>query len=62
MDYSSSPDALAAAAAVWWYYWSKFTDFTDTLFMVLKKKNNQITSLHVIHHAIMPMTSWIFLK
>jgi len=62
VDYSSSPDALAAAAAVWWYYWSKFTDFTDTFFMVLKKKNNQITSLHVIHHAIMPMTSWIFLK
>ena len=34
----------------------------DSFFMVLKKKNNQLTSLHVIHHAIMPMVSWIFLK
>ena len=30
--------------------------------MVLKKKNNQLTSLHVIHHMIMPMCCWIFLK
>jgi len=34
----------------------------DSFFMVLKKKNNQLTSLHVIHHMIMPMCSWIFLK
>merc|ERR1739848_14977 len=28
----------------------------------LTGKNSQLTSLHVIHHAIMPMVSWIFLK
>merc|ERR1712076_365969 len=34
----------------------------DSFFFVLRKKNNQLTSLHVIHHAMMPMVSWIFLK
>ena len=52
----------SAANIVWWYFFSKFTDFMDSFFMVLKKKNNQLTSLHVIHHMIMPMCSWIFLK
>merc|ERR1739848_978272 len=55
-------DGLNAANIVWWYFFSKFTDFMDSSFMVLKKKNSQLTSLHVIHHAIMPMVSWIFLK
>ena len=47
---------------MWWYFFSKFTDFMDSFFMVLKKKNNQLTSLHVIHHMIMPVCSWVFLK
>jgi len=62
VDYSQSEDGLAAASIVWWYFASKFTDFMDSFFFVLRKKNNQLTSLHVIHHAIMPITSWIFLK
>lgn len=62
VDYSDSEDGLAAADIVWWYFFSKFTDFMDSFFMVLKHKSNQLTSLHVIHHAMMPMTSWIFLK
>ena len=55
VDYSDSEDGVYMAATVWWYFFSKFTDFMDSFFMVLKKKNNQLTSLHVIHHAIMPM-------
>merc|ERR550517_7426 len=62
VDYTNSKDGLNAANIVWWYFFSKFTDFMDSFFMVLKKKNNQLTSLHVIHHMIMPMCSWIFLK
>ena len=62
VDYSDSVDGLNAANIVWWYFFSKFTDFMDSFFMILCKKNNQLTSLHVIHHAMMPMTSWIFLK
>ena len=53
---------FSAANIVWWYFFSKFTDFMDSFFFVLRKKNNQLTSLHVIHHGIMPMVCWIFMK
>merc|ERR1712215_491678 len=62
VDYTDSVDGVTAADIVWWYFFSKFTDFMDSFFFVLRKKNNQLTSLHVIHHAMMPMVSWIFLK
>lgn len=51
VDYSDSPDALAVVAAGWLFYFSKFIEFTDTLFFVLRKKQSQITTLHVIHHG-----------
>lgn len=40
----------------------KVFDLLDTVFFVLRKKYNQITPLHVIHHSIMPLTAYITLK
>lgn len=50
------------AATCWWYYFSKFTEFFDTLFFVLRKKTNQVSTLHVIHHGCMPFSVWLGLK
>lgn len=50
------------AATCWWYYFSKFTEFFDTLFFVLRKKNEHVSTLHVIHHGIMPFSVWMGLK
>lgn len=44
------------------YLLLKFLDFFDTLFFVLRKKNNQITLLHVTHHCLMPITCYVGLK
>lgn len=33
------------------HYFSKFLDFFDTLFIVLRKKERQFSFLHVYHHA-----------
>ena len=30
----------------------------DTIFFVIRKKNSQISTLHVIHHGIMPFSVW----
>ncbi|KAI5750176.1 hypothetical protein M8J76_013441 [Diaphorina citri] len=46
----------------WWYYFSKFTEFFDTFFFVLRKKQNQVSTLHVIHHGVMPMSVWFGVK
>jgi hypothetical protein len=58
IDTSMSPNALRMASAAWWYYFSKFTEFFDTFFFVLRKKNENVSTLHVIHHGIMPLFAW----
>ena len=32
------------------------------LFFILRKKNNQVSNLHVIHHGCMPMSVWLGMK
>ena len=53
---------LQIAHALWWYYFSKLIEFLDTIFFVLRKKNNQISFLHVYHHATMFPIWWIGIK
>lgn len=59
VDYSNTPEAIRISSVGWWFFVSKFIEFLDTIFFVLRKKNNQITSLHIIHHGIMPLP-WYF--
>ncbi|XP_043518943.1 elongation of very long chain fatty acids protein AAEL008004 isoform X3 [Frieseomelitta varia] len=62
VDYSNNPTALRMVHACWWYYFSKFTEFMDTIFFVLRKKNDHVSTLHVIHHGCMPMSVWFGVK
>ncbi|XP_058981285.1 elongation of very long chain fatty acids protein AAEL008004 [Musca domestica] len=62
VDYSNSPKALRMANICWWYYISKFTEFFDTLFFILRKKTQHVSTLHVIHHGCMPFSVWMGLK
>ncbi|KAI1309051.1 Elongation of very long chain fatty acids protein 1 [Halotydeus destructor] len=39
------------------YCYLKIFDLLDTVFFILRKKHNQVTVLHVVHHAIMPLTT-----
>lgn len=62
VDYSSNPMALRMANICWWYYFSKFTEFVDTLFFILRKKFSHVSTLHVIHHGCMPFSVWMGVK
>lgn len=62
VDYSYSPLAMRMARGCWWYYFSKFTEFFDTIFFVLRKKSDHVSTLHVIHHGCMPMSVWFGVK
>ncbi|XP_075970997.1 uncharacterized protein LOC142973244 [Anticarsia gemmatalis] len=62
VDYSDSPKARRMAAAVWWYFAAKIIELLDTIFFVLRKKNNQISFLHLYHHFMMPICAWIGVK
>lgn len=62
IDYTNNPTAIRMARGCWWYYFSKFVEFSDTIFFVLRKKNDHISTLHVIHHGVMPMSVWFGVK
>lgn len=55
VDYSYNPTAIRAMHAGYWFFISKFIDFFDTVFFILRKKSNQVTALHVIHHGVIPV-------
>ncbi|RWS28650.1 elongation of very long chain fatty acids protein-like isoform X1 [Leptotrombidium deliense] len=46
----------------WFFLMTKFVDFFDTFFFILRKKERQISGLHVFHHSCMPAFVWIGLK
>lgn len=39
---------------VYLHYLSKYLDYLDTIFMILKKNTRQLSFLHVYHHATIP--------
>ncbi|XP_043278406.1 elongation of very long chain fatty acids protein AAEL008004-like [Venturia canescens] len=59
VDRSMDPTAIRMARAVWLYYICKLIELLDTVFFVLRKKQRQISFLHVYHHALMPIAAWI---
>lgn len=58
VDWSDSPHAMRVARGVYTYFLAKMTELLDTVFFVLRKKDRQITFLHMYHHTVMPMISW----
>ncbi|XP_058806719.1 elongation of very long chain fatty acids protein AAEL008004-like [Phymastichus coffea] len=59
VDYSNNPQALRMAKGVYFYFACKLIELLDTLFFVMRKKQRQISFLHVYHHAMMPICAWI---
>ncbi|UJR23817.1 hypothetical protein I4U23_026793 [Adineta vaga] len=58
VDYSNGKDAMRACNVSWWYFMMKLVDLIDTIIFVLRKKDNQITFLHVYHHLTMVFFGW----
>lgn len=58
VDYSESHLGRAALDVTWWYFISKFPDWIDSFFFVLRKKSDHLSSLHVIHHGGLPIAVW----
>lgn len=50
------------ANGAWWYFFSKIVELLDTVFFVLRKKQSQVTFLHVYHHSCTMFFSWGYLK
>lgn len=44
------------------FFHTRYLEFFDTFFFVLRKKQSQITFLHVFHHGVVPTLMYIGLK
>ncbi|XP_043984630.1 ELOVL fatty acid elongase 8b isoform X1 [Gambusia affinis] len=62
VDYSTNPLPLRMARVCWWFFFSKIIELLDTLFFLLRKKNSQLTFLHVYHHGTMIFNWWAGVK
>ncbi|XP_050502031.1 elongation of very long chain fatty acids protein isoform X2 [Diabrotica virgifera virgifera] len=58
IDYSDAPEAQEMRHLMYLYFINKLLELLDTVFFVLRKKQNQVTFLHMYHHTVMPMVSW----
>lgn len=58
MDSSSDHVAILIANGCHTYFLLKVADLMDTVFFVLRKKDNQITFLHLYHHTGMVVLTW----
>jgi len=47
---------------VWFSFSLRLIELLDTIFFVLRKKQNQVSFLHVFHHCIVPTVGWHGLK
>lgn len=47
---------------VWLVLVSRFFDFFDTIFFVLRKKFSHVSFLHVFHHTVVPIGFWVGVK
>ncbi|GIY35216.1 elongation of very long chain fatty acids protein AAEL008004 [Caerostris darwini] len=58
VDFSSNDDALKMVQLCWLFFASRFLEFADTIFAVLRKKDSFVSKIHLFHHCIAPVISW----
>ncbi|XP_074967596.1 very long chain fatty acid elongase 4-like isoform X3 [Phalacrocorax aristotelis] len=62
VDYSRSELGMRMASVCWWFFFSKVIELLDTVFFILRKKQEQVTFLHVYHHGTMLFNWWSGVK
>ena len=58
LDYTNSRNGVGMAYTAYIYFLSKIVELSDTVFFVLRKKFDHISSLHVTHHATLAWTMY----
>jgi len=62
MSFENSDAHVGLAKALYVFWISKMIEFVDTILMALRKRNDQISFLHIYHHVSMPLLWWIGIK
>ncbi|XP_055636679.1 elongation of very long chain fatty acids protein AAEL008004-like [Toxorhynchites rutilus septentrionalis] len=59
VDYSESKEGLEELYLSYAYFILKVLDLIDTVFFVLRKKQSHVSFLHVYHHSMMVVVSYL---
>ncbi|XP_012064555.1 PREDICTED: elongation of very long chain fatty acids protein AAEL008004-like, partial [Atta cephalotes] len=59
---SDSLNAIKMFDLMWWLIFLKLFDYVETCVFVLRKKQNQVSALHVYHHVSNLIFLWYYLK
>ncbi|XP_047354517.1 elongation of very long chain fatty acids protein 1-like [Vespa velutina] len=62
MKYGTDPDSIKLLHSCWWGFLTKLIDLIETGIFVLRKKDQQISFLHLYHHISTVLVSWLFGK
>lgn len=59
VDYNSTdPREEAKVLVGYLFFLSKLIELADTVIFILRKKWNQVSLLHVVHHSLVPLLIW----
>ncbi|TMW54292.1 hypothetical protein DOY81_000647 [Sarcophaga bullata] len=58
---NTEPWMMRLVYVTYGYYLTKYLDLFDTIFIVLRKKNQQISFLHLYHHAGMVFAVYVYM-
>ncbi|GAB0090387.1 Elongation of very long chain fatty acids protein [Sergentomyia squamirostris] len=62
MDFAVTPISMRTLHISWYVMMSKVIELVDTVFFVLRKKQKQVSVLHVYHHASTLFLCWLAVK
>lgn len=55
LDPKTDPHKYRLVEVIWYFYMTKYIELLDTVIFVLRKKERQLSRLHIIHHTTVPM-------
>lgn len=62
IDYTDDPNSMRILNIMWWTHVIKMVELIETWFFVLRKKESQISFLHVYHHTSTLFLTWVGVK
>ncbi|GFQ72217.1 elongation of very long chain fatty acids protein AAEL008004 [Trichonephila clavata] len=62
LDLINDANTYRLAEITWWFFLTKYIELADTVFFVLRKKDRQLSRLHLVHHSTVPILVWGLLR
>ncbi|EZA51670.1 elongation of very long chain fatty acids protein AAEL008004 [Ooceraea biroi] len=61
-DYSYDETPMRLIRSGWYFMMLKILDYMETVIFILRKKNNQVSALHLYHHVSTLGFSWLLMR